>query len=79
MRQAFVRYGPPGATPPRADDGYGNKNCSVRTRQKNIEGESLKNGRLVDRFKAFAEVAITLFCAFLAYKLIWLFLQLLNP
>jgi len=25
------------------------------------------------------EVAITLFCAFDAYKLVWLLLQLLNP
>jgi hypothetical protein len=51
----------------------------VRTRQKNIEGDGLKNGGLIDRFKAFAGVAITLVCAFVAYKLIWLFLQFLNP
>ena len=50
----------------------------LRTYQKNIEDESLKNGRLVDRFEDFAELAINLFCVFVA-KLIWLFLDLLNP
>jgi len=51
----------------------------LRTYKKNTRGESLKHRRLVDRFEHIAEVAINVFCAFIAYKLIWLFVQLLNP
>ena len=37
------------------------------------------DNRLVDRFEDFAELAINLFCVFVACKLIWLFVEFIVP